>query len=96
MGPEAGGVLISGGKTIEITSVTIVGNSSGPVGAAPTGAGGILSSNGAQVVLRNTVVAANTGNPLDCSGELLSLAALVLVAACTASIEYVVDTTAKW
>jgi CSLREA domain-containing protein len=71
-GPEAGGILISGGQTIEITSATIVGNTSLGTSAGPTGAGGILSTDGAQVLLRNTVIASNNGAPLDCSGEFFS------------------------
>lgn len=71
-GPEAGGVFISGGTTIEISSVTIVGNTSLSTTAGPKGAGGILSTNGAPVLLQNTVIAANIGDPSDCSGELFS------------------------
>ena len=72
-GPEAGGVYISGGTTIEITSVTIVGNTTfNTPGDGPTAAGGINSIPGAQVLLENTVIAANTGDAQDCVGELFS------------------------
>ena len=73
-GLEAGGVYISGGTTVEIRSVTIVGNSGIAPADGPTGAGGIFSTNGAQVLLRNTIIAANIGYglPYDCSGELFS------------------------
>jgi CSLREA domain-containing protein len=70
-GPEAGGVLVSGG-TMEIRSATIVGNSSVGTSFGPTGAGGIGAADGAQVSLQNTVVASNNGVPFDCSGQFFS------------------------
>jgi len=72
-GPEAGGVFIFGGTSVEIRSVTIAGNSGLGTADGPTGAGGILATNGAPVLLRNTIIAGNTGVPLECSGELFSI-----------------------
>jgi hypothetical protein len=60
---DGGGVWAGGIANVELTSVTITGNSANGVGETPHGGGGLASrpsiSQGGRVLLRNTLIAGN-------------------------------------